>query len=114
MKKIYLLTICVSLISICAMAQFEDGTTWQRGGDGNIAFSQTSFTNWAEGGEDALNLNLLSGLFANHKEGRKVWDNLLTLGYGLQKQGDQEIRWLERRLLTSGEFHQSCPQPQRK
>ena len=92
MKKIYLLTICFSLISVGALAQFEDGAVWQKGGDGNIAFSQTSFTNWAEGGEDALNLNLLSGFFANHKEGRKVWDNLLTLGYGIQKQGVEEIR----------------------
>ena len=92
MKRIYLLTVCFALTSLTAYAQFEDGTFWQQGGDGNIAFSQTTFSNWAEGGEDALNLNLLSGFFANHKNGRTVWDNLLTVGYGLQKQGDQDIR----------------------
>ena len=92
MKRIYLLTVCLALTSLIAYGQFEDGTIWQKGGDGNIAFSQTTFSNWAEGGEDALNLNILSGFFANHKEGRTVWDNLLTVGYGIQKQGDQDIR----------------------
>ena len=92
MRRIFLSVIALGLFYTNAFAQFEDGTVWQKGGDGNIAFSQTSFTHWAEGGEDALNLNILTSLFANHKEGRTVWDNLLTLGYGFQKLADQDIR----------------------
>jgi len=65
---------------------------WRTGGVVSINFTQVSLTNWAAGGNNSLSLNGLVSLFANLKKGNSTWDNSLDLGYGLLKQGDDDLR----------------------
>ena len=65
---------------------------WKTGGVFSVNMAQTSLTNWASGGENSFALNGLFSLFANYKKGNSIWDNSLDLGYGLLKQGNEDIR----------------------
>ncbi len=60
---------------------------WTKGGLINIAFSQVSLTNWVGGGVNSITLNGLLNLYANERKGDRTWENSLTLGYGVTKQG---------------------------
>jgi hypothetical protein len=65
---------------------------WKTGGVLNINLAQTSLTNWAAGGQNSLSVNGLFSGFASYKMGKSVWDNSLDLGYGLLKQGSEDLR----------------------
>jgi hypothetical protein len=60
---------------------------WNKGGLVNLNFSQSSFTYWSAGGQNAVGLNGLVSLFANYDKGSNTWDNLFDLGYGVLRQG---------------------------
>jgi len=60
---------------------------WDKGGLVNLNFSQSSFTYWSAGGQNAVGLNGLVSLFANYDKGNNTWDNLFDLGYGVLRQG---------------------------
>jgi hypothetical protein len=62
---------------------------WKTGGVVMVNFSQTSLTNWAQGGDNSLSGNGMVNLFANYKKGSLTWDNTLGLGYGLLRQGSE-------------------------
>jgi hypothetical protein len=65
---------------------------WKKGGVISVNLAQTSLTNWASGGQNSVSINgMLSG-FANYKMGKSVWDNSLDLGYGLLKQGNEDLK----------------------
>ena len=89
MKKIIL-----SLSIIVCLNNFSNAqdTLWRKGGIINLNFNQTSFDNWAAGGEDAISASALLSAFDNYKKGRTAWDNSLDLGYGMLKQGEQKLR----------------------
>ena len=89
MKKIVLTFTALTLFIIVTNAQ---DTLWRKSGIINLNFNQTSFNNWAAGGENALSLSGLLSAFDNYKKGKTAWDNSLDLGYGLLKQGDQKVR----------------------
>ena len=59
---------------------------WKKGGVISINLSQSSFTNWAAGGENSFAGLGLVNLYANYKKGKNSWENTLELGYGLLKQ----------------------------
>ena len=61
---------------------------WTKGGLFNLSFSQVSLSNWVGGGQDAITLNGLLSIYANQRKGIRTWENSLTLGYGVTKQGD--------------------------
>ncbi|UCE05347.1 MAG: DUF3078 domain-containing protein [bacterium] len=65
---------------------------WQKEMVGGINLTQTSFDNWAQGGENQLawqvNLNFK---FVNDQE-KSNWSNTGKLTYGATKTGDQEAR----------------------
>ena len=65
---------------------------WKTGGVFSVNMAQTSLSNWAAGGENSFALNGLFSMFANYKKGNSVWDNSLDLGYGLLKQGNEDVR----------------------
>jgi hypothetical protein len=69
-------------------AQATDTTLgWKTGGSLTITMSQTSLTNWASGGQNAIAMNGRLNLFASYKTKISVWDNSFDFGYGLMKQG---------------------------
>lgn len=110
MKNILFSLLCVF---ICTSATFGQTTEaekelkeqradsvdgWKTGGVVAINFTQVSLTNWAAGGNNSLSLNGLVSLYANLKKGNSTWDNTLDLGYGLLKQGDEELRKTDDRI----------------
>jgi hypothetical protein len=64
---------------------------WQKGGLFSIGFNQLSLTNWAAGGQNSLSGNGLINLFADYKKESLTWNSSLDLGYGLMKQGPDEV-----------------------
>lgn len=60
---------------------------WKTSNVIGVNFSQSSFTNWAAGGQNSIAVNSLFSLSAKYKSKHSSWDNFLDLGYGMQKQG---------------------------
>lgn len=60
-------------------------TSWKVGGIINIAFSQTSLTNWAAGGQNAVGLVAIACVHANYVKNKISWLNSADLEYGFQK-----------------------------
>ena len=58
--------------------------TWKTGGLYNLTFNQAALSNWSAGGDkSALSLNTFLNLYAFYADGRRSWDNMLTLAYGI-------------------------------
>jgi hypothetical protein len=58
--------------------------TWKTGGLFNLTFNQAALSNWSAGGDkSALSLNTMLNLFAFYADGPRMWDNFLTLNYGV-------------------------------
>lgn len=90
MKRIALLFFSALLISFTANSQEKPDTLWKTGGVGTLTFSQVSLYQWTAGGEPSLSGAALLNLYANYNDGKKSWDNTLSLGYGLIRQGREE------------------------
>lgn len=73
-------------------AKADTVRNWKKGTSLALNFSQSSFTNWAAGGENALSVTVLTNFFANYKKGDWSWDNNLDLAYGLLKSGKSPFR----------------------
>jgi len=79
MKKV--LFILAAMLPLSLSAQEE--SAWTHSGLAGINFSQTSFTNWSEGGENSIAGNVYFNGSLNYKEGKNAWDNDLSANYGL-------------------------------
>lgn len=77
---------------------------WKKGGMIGINFTQSSFTNWAAGGENALSATGLVNLFANYKKNKTSWDNNLDLAYGILQSGTAAVRKNEDKIDFSTKF----------
>ncbi len=92
MKKI-LIILSVVLISFTLAAQESAADTlWKFSGTTSLNLSQLSLTNWAAGGDNSFSGNALVNLSANYAKEKTSWENSLTLGFGLIKQGDDPTR----------------------
>jgi hypothetical protein len=83
------------VLSIAAHAQDEvahQDTVWKFTGVTSLNLSQLSLTNWSAGGENNIAANALVKLSPDYDNGTLSWDNDLTLGYGLIKQGNDPYR----------------------
>jgi hypothetical protein len=82
----------------CSSAFSQDADTvkyWKTGGVFSLNIAQSSFTNWAAGGQNSLALNGLINLNANFKKDKQAWDNTLTLGYGKMQQKGNDLGWVK-------------------
>lgn len=75
------LFLLVALLPLGLSAQEE--SAWTHSGLAGINFSQTSFTNWSEGGENSIASNVYFNGSLNYKEGKNAWDNDLSANYGV-------------------------------
>lgn len=77
--------------------------TWKTGGLYNLTFNQAALSNWAAGGDkSALSLNTLLNLYAFYTNGRRSWDNMLLMAYGLAQTTSLGTRKTDDRIdLTS-------------
>jgi len=72
-------------INIKVTAQDAD-TAWKTKYEASLGFSQTSFTNWSAGGENALALNGMLNIYKTYTKGKVSWNNYLGLAYGVNYQ----------------------------
>lgn len=106
MKKPLLIFISF-IISANIMAQDEPVDTtlgWKFPTLINLSLSQTSYTNWSSGGENSLAINGLLLLNANYKSSMAIWDNNLTIAYGMMKQGEKELRKSDDKIELSSKY----------
>jgi hypothetical protein len=77
--------------------------TWKTGGLYNLTFNQAALSNWSAGGDkSALSLNTMLNLYAFYADGRRSWDNMLLLAYGLSQSTSLGTRKTDDRIdLTS-------------
>ncbi len=105
MKKITL-TLLVLSFGVHVMAFTADGdTSWKSKYEASLGFSQTSFTNWAAGGENATSINGMLNIYKNYAKGKLSWTNYLGLAYGVNiQQTDPKVRKTNDKInfLTKG------------
>ncbi len=73
-------------------------------------FAQTSFVDWAEGGEDALSyvISLKSALFQERAHDK--WKVEGSLGFGQTKVGDEDVKISFNELVVDGKYNYKLPQ----
>jgi len=59
---------------------------WTIHGQNTLLINQSSFSNWAAGGQNSLAANIVLDYDFNYKRDKWNWDNKVILGYGLSKQ----------------------------
>lgn len=93
-KKVVLAISLLLSLNFFVLAQEKTDSIkpWKFNGVTSINFSQVSLTNWAAGGENSYAFNGLLNLNANYSKDKNDWANTLEIGYGVQKQGEQELR----------------------
>lgn len=104
MKKILLASILVLTLTAHAQDTRDSTRNWIKGGDAGLNFSQSSFTNWAAGGENALSLTGYANLFSNYKKGENTWDNSLNAAYGLLQSGHTAPRKNEDKIDFTSKY----------
>jgi hypothetical protein len=67
---------------------------WKRGGIITLSGQESSLTNWAAGGQNAISIGGLINIYANYHKRKVIWNNLLILGYGAIKQSTNKD-WLK-------------------
>lgn len=77
---------------------------WRYGGFGSLNFNQTSLSNWAGGGDNALSLTSLVSFYLRYRRANTAWDTNLDTGYGLLKQGDAVIRKNEDKVELNSKY----------
>jgi len=76
---LFLLSVCT--INLMAL-ESETDTSWKSKYEAALGFSQTTFSNWAAGGEGAVSVNGLLNIYKNYAKGKVSWNNYLGLAYG--------------------------------
>ena len=91
--KALISTILAVWITTASFAQEADTiqSNWKKGGDFTLTFSQVSFSNWAAGGKNSVSGVSLLNYSANYAKDRLNWENTFQLGYGLLKEGTQDL-----------------------
>ena len=82
----------------------EADTLWKFSGVSSLNLSQLALSNWAAGGENSVSGNALLKLSADYDNGTTSWDNDLTLGFGLTKQGDELARKSDDQINLASKF----------
>lgn len=107
MKK-FKLTLGMLLLATLTFAQDPDpvdgDTLWKFTGVTSLNMSQLSLSNWAAGGENSLSGNVFVKLSPDYDNGTINWDNDLILGFGLMKQGDNEVDKSDDQIELTSKF----------
>ena len=65
---------------------------WTLTGKQHVLFGQTSFSNWAAGGDNSAAVSARTDYRLDYRKEKHRWDNELILAYGLRKAGDEGKR----------------------
>jgi hypothetical protein len=89
MKIRFILLLALGIFSLNAYSQDADTTAtnpWKFIGVNKATISNTSFSNWNAGGDNALSALFTLDYTLNYKTNTSKWDNRLLAVYGLNKQ----------------------------
>ncbi len=98
MKHITFFVISLLISSALLGQETKDSTYWKITRQASLNFSQVSFSNWVAGGKNSVSGVGLLDMSANYKKDKIHWDNSLKAGYGLMKEGTNELIKNEDRL----------------
>lgn len=87
MKHITLLLLALICLNL-SYAQEDAPKKWTRSGDIGLNFSQSHLSNWAAGGDNALNWQGIFNYNANYAHENNKWDNNISLALGYSHLGD--------------------------
>lgn len=96
-KTISFLLLCISGIALAQVPQPtptvpKDTSSWKHTMIINANITQVSFTDWAQGGENALAYALFLEGKSIYAPGSIIWENDYKFGYGQARLGTQGIR----------------------
>ena len=103
MRKLLLLA-ALAATSITSFAQDTTSGKWTTKVNTQLNFSQSSFTNWSGGGEDAISTTGLFSLVNKYKGAKSSLENRVELAYGLLKQEDKSPVKTDDRLELSSKY----------
>lgn len=103
-KLIFIGLAIVFSTNVWAEEEPDSLSNWQKGGDVSLTFSQVSLNNWSAGGRNSMAGTFLFNSFANYRINKSAWDNTLTIGYGLTKQGNDNLIKTEDRILLTSKY----------
>lgn len=95
MKRLFLITLSLfTIIGLYAQAEADTATVkkWNLSGSTGINFTQTSLTNWAAGGDNAMSGTFFLNAGLNYRKDRWLWQNTFVAEYGLTRTGDDGTR----------------------
>ena len=81
MKKLFTLILLLSIFAANAQDTLKMGN-WIMMGKASLNFSQSSFTNWSEGGENSITAIGRYNMTANYKKGKQNFTNWLDMALG--------------------------------
>jgi len=81
MKKVLLSALAI-MLCIASFAQDEQPQGWTHKGNIGLNFGQSSYTNWAAGGQNSVNGQGLLNYEIHYLKNKFKWDNTLNLGLG--------------------------------
>ena len=81
-----------------AKAKDDKPDGWKKSGTFSLLGGQSSFSNWAAGGQNTIAGNVGLNYNFNYKKGNYSWDNQLLAGYGLTKLSGQDMKKSDDRL----------------
>ena len=89
--------IFILLFSFCCYqlkaSDTEVDTSWKSKYEASLGLSQTTFTNWSAGGENAFAANAILNIFKNYAKGKVSWGNYLGLAYGISYNQESDPQW---------------------
>ncbi|HAH24383.1 MAG TPA: hypothetical protein DCL77_11630 [Prolixibacteraceae bacterium] len=88
--KTYLFVLLMFPIVLFSQEKPDTIKTWNYGGLVSLNFTQISLSNWAAGGQSSTAGVGILNVFANYKEGNRLWENSLYMGYGMIKEKDNK------------------------
>lgn len=103
-RSAFWLVLMVLPLGAFAQEEADSLSFWKKGGDASFTFSQVSLNNWAAGGQNSMTGTFMLNTFANYAKNKSAWDNSFTLGYGLTKQGSDNLIKSEDRLLLTSKY----------
>lgn len=86
------LILIIFIISCGYVEAQKDTSYWKSGGQIGLNGSQSTYTNWAAGGENQVSVRASTQLFANYLKGNNSWDNLFLADLSYARQGNQDYR----------------------
>lgn len=93
MRKItFILFLLFLSFGFTVLAQDAD-TAWKSKYEASVGLSQTTFTNWSAGGENAFALNAMLNIYKNYAKGKVSWNNYLGMAYGISYMDRADPQW---------------------